>query len=378
MFKYVFDIDIIGVIVGEEMLNDYFYPVFDSDYYPKYATWEMTLKCNMNCLHCGSKAGQARENELSEAECIDIANQLIKMGNENTTLIGGEILLVPFWFKIAKTFADAGVNVNIITNGFDVGKKQIEEIKQSGVGEVYVSVDGLQKNHDIIRNRVGAFDRVINAVKLIQNAGFYVGATTTILDINFNDLEGMYQLFNELNICVWQLQIAAPMGRCANYRNALLNPQKMDAIVEFISRKRQLDRWPIVLASDNIGYYSKLDENLRSVDLKQPSCFTGCAAGLFNIGIDSVGNVRGCESLYSEEFIEGNLRQESLETIWNREGAFTYNRQFYFSMLHGKCKNCDKGYICAGGCRQLSYFSSKDGHFYDNIYCNYKSNTLRN
>ncbi len=100
--------------MGDElMFNDYFYPVFGSNYYPKYATWEMTLRCNMNCLHCGSKAGKPRENELTESECLNIADQLIRMGNEHITLIGGEIFLVPHWYKVAKRFADAKVNVNI-------------------------------------------------------------------------------------------------------------------------------------------------------------------------------------------------------------------------------------------------------------------------
>ena len=112
------------------MLNDYFYPVFDSNYYPKYATWEMTLRCNMNCLHCGSKAGKPRENELTEPECLNIADQLIRMGNEHITLIGGEIFLVPHWYKVAKRFADAKVDVNIITNGFNVRDQQILELKK--------------------------------------------------------------------------------------------------------------------------------------------------------------------------------------------------------------------------------------------------------
>lgn len=60
-------------------------------YYPRQAVWEMTLKCNMNCRHCGSRAGKQRENELTLDECLDIAQQLIDMGLEYITLIGGEI-----------------------------------------------------------------------------------------------------------------------------------------------------------------------------------------------------------------------------------------------------------------------------------------------
>lgn len=56
--------------------------------------------------------------------------------------------------------------------------------------------------------------------------------------------------------------------------------------------------------------------------LGKTGCFTGCNAGLNTIGIDSVGNVRGCESLYGEEFIEGNVRTRKLKEIWNDTEAF--------------------------------------------------------
>lgn len=355
------------------MIHNDFYPVFDVPYYPKYATWEMTLRCNMNCLHCGSRAGKSRLNELNESECLNIAQQLIDMGNEHITLIGGEIFLVPHWYKVAKKFVSSGVDTNIITNGYNVGDKQIFELKESGINDVGVSIDGMEKNHDIIRNRKGSFKSSIGTIKKLKTCGFCPGVATTILDLNFEDLEEMYQLFKDLKIGIWQLQIAAPMGRCSDNRKHLLNPNKVPLITRFIYDKRKLKDGPILLAGDNIGYYDCHDIDIRSPNLDEPSRFTGCGAGLFNIGIDSVGNVKGCESLYSEEFIEGNLREETLYEIWNKKGAFSYNRNFKFDMLHGRCKGCDKGYSCAGGCRQLSYFSSDDKCFYDNIYCSYKN-----
>lgn len=326
----------------------------------------------MNCLHCGSRAGRSRANELSESECMNIAEQLIKMGNEHITLIGGEIFLVPHWYKVAKKFADSGVDVNIITNGFSVGDRQIAELKQSGIKDVGVSIDGMKHNHDVIRNRDGSFDSAINTIKRLKCEKFNVGVATTILDLNFDDLEPMYQFFKNLGIIIWQLQIAAPMGRCADNKKFLLDPKKVPLITKFIYEKRRFSNGPILIAGDNVGYYDCHDVNIRSPRLDEPSHFPGCVAGLFNIGIDSVGNVKGCESLYDEKFIEGNLRSESLESIWNKKGAFSYNRDFKFDMLSGKCKGCDKGYICAGGCRQLSYFSSDDNHFYDNVYCSYE------
>ena len=77
-------------------------------------------------------------------------------------------------------------------------------------------------------------------------------------------------------------------------------------------------------AGDDIGYYDENEMYLRN----RPgtiSSWRGCQAGLRVVGIDSVGNVKGCESLYSDEFIEGNLREESLRDIWCKEGNFAYN-----------------------------------------------------
>ncbi len=85
---------------------------------------------------------------------------------------------------------------------------------------------------------------------------------------------------------------------------------------------------------------------------------------------DSIGNVKGCLSLYDNKFIEGNLQNESLKEIWMNPNTFSYNRKFKLSDLKGKCKDCDKGNLCRGGCKQLSYFAT--GNMCESIYCNYR------
>ncbi len=124
----------------------------------------------------------------------------------------------------------------------------------------------------------------------------------------------------------------------------------------------------LVYAGDDIGYFDEHEFCLRS-DPGALSAWQGCQAGLRAVGIDSVGNVKGCESLYDARFIEGNLRETPLKDIWFREGAFAYNRQFDPSMLQGACAGCDKGPICRGGCRGMCYFTT--GSLYHNTYCCY-------
>jgi len=41
-----------------------------------YAVWEITLKCNLACSHCGSRAGATRDNELTTSEALDLVHQI--------------------------------------------------------------------------------------------------------------------------------------------------------------------------------------------------------------------------------------------------------------------------------------------------------------
>jgi len=122
----------------------------------------------------------------------------------------------------------------------------------------------------------------------------------------------------------------------------------------------------IVIAAESIGY---LDENETYIRGRSSPicCWEGCSAGISNIFIDSVGNVKGCGALYSDVFIEGNVRNTSLAAIWNNKNAFAYNRNFSTDLLSGKCEGCDAGDVCKGGCRSSNYFSTKS--LYSSAFC---------
>jgi radical SAM protein with 4Fe4S-binding SPASM domain len=157
------------------------------------------------------------------------------------------------------------------------------------------------------------------------------------------------------------------MGNIAGKQEYLLDPAKVGDITGFIGEKRRRGELRIY-AGDDVGYFDENEIYIRSLP-GTISVWNGCKAGIKVVGIDSTGNVKGCESIYSDQFIEGNLRKEPLEAIWTKEGNFAYNRNFDPSMLRGECAQCDKGRICRGGCRGSNYFSS--GSLFESRYCSY-------
>lgn len=337
------------------------------EYRPEFCVWELTLKCNMRCSHCGSMAGKARENELTVDECLNVAEQLVKLGCKQVTFIGGEVFLYKGWEIIARKLTENGIYVNIITNGFLLGDEQIAQIKYARLVNIGISLDGMQDNHNNIRNVNTSFGKVIEAFDVLNRERIPVAVVTSLIDQNFEDLWPIYDLLVENDIQLWQIQIVNPMGNMVDKKSFLLDPSKVPLVTKFIREKRS-EQKVMIYAGDNIGYFDENELYLRS----QPGTvyeWFGCQAGLRVVGIDSIGNVKGCESLYSDEFIEGNLREESLSEIWNKEGNFAYNRAFDVSMLTGSCKGCDKGAICRGGCRGACYFTT-DSKF-ENPYCCY-------
>lgn len=110
--------------------------------------WEITLACCFSCNYCGSKAGHARDNELSTDECIDIARQLADIGCSRVSLIGGEVFMRSDWQKIVRALTARKVKVSIITNGFLFSEKLISDIKACNVESVAVSVDGPERSEE--------------------------------------------------------------------------------------------------------------------------------------------------------------------------------------------------------------------------------------
>jgi radical SAM protein with 4Fe4S-binding SPASM domain len=344
----------------------------DCEYVPEACVWELTLRCNMRCIHCGSTAGRSRKNELAIDECLKVADDLLDMGCQHVTFIGGEVFLYPGWEKIARRISDGGAGANIITNAFLLGSEQIDQIKYAHLTNVGISLDGMEENHNRIRNNPESFERVLRAFRMLRDENISIGVVTSLLNINYQDLDKMYALLVNNKIAVWQIQLATAMGNMEQQRELLLDPAKIPRITEFIRKKRGLQDMNLY-AGDDIGYFDENEMYLRGSP-GTISAWRGCQAGLKAIGIDSVGNVKGCESLYSDQFIEGNLREEGLKEIWCKEGNFAYNRQFNINQLAGRCTDCDKGQICRGGCRGSSYFTS--GSFFENPYCCYPGKTI--
>ena len=292
-----------------------------------------------------------RENELDTQESLAVADQLADIGCKRVSLIGGEVFMRSDWDSIVSHLTERNVRVSIITNGYLFDDALIERLKSTNIESVAISIDATESLHDKYRQS-GSYRRAINALDRLTQANILVSIITTLNSENVFDLENLYTQLCEYPVAAWQLQACSPMGNAAKFGvDYSFNPLE---VIQFVRNHRDQCPFPMGIA-DNIGYLTEDDNKLRG-NKYGGSAFSGCRAGLTSIGIDSVGNVRGCESMYDERFIEGNLREKTLKEIWENPNGFNYNRKFVKNWLTGQCEVCPQGPFCAGGCRSYNYF----------------------
>ena len=201
---------------------------------------------------------------------------------------------------------------------------------------------------------------------MLNQSGIPIGVVTSLIEMNYPELEAIYQFLIENRVNLWQIQLVNPMGNMADKRNLILSPDHLPDLIDFIRQKNK-DRYMLIVAADNVGYYYK-DSETYIRGTRSPVCYWGgCMAGLNTLFIDSVGNVKGCGALYDDKFIEGNLRENSLKELWTSKETFRYNRDFTTNLLAGNCKGCDMGSVCRGGCRASNYFMND--YLYENAFC---------
>ena len=321
--------------------------MFSKKYVPDHGLYELTLRCNMNCIHCGSSAGEKRTNELTTEEWNDVTRQLADMNCSQISLLGGEPFLRKDWYEISKEIKDNGIKATYMSNGFLINEKVIDKLRKIEPKVVSVSLDGARKEtHDKIRQIKGSFDRSMEVTSNLRKAGINTTVVTSINKLNFQELPKLRSMMLNKGV-VWQLQIAIPLGRFK--KDLLLSKEEYYAAAIFIASTRQnynQKELPII-GTHCFGYYSK--------KLRNPMVFpwNGCQAGISTIGVQSNGEVKGCLSLPSE-FIEGNIRESKLSDIWEKPGFCSYNRDFKESDLNNECKGCKYGKKCRGGCLGVS------------------------
>lgn len=310
---------------------------------PKFASWESTLGCNMQCAHCGLSASPlaigSRGKELSTGEAEKMFDDLLSLGVANLVLSGGEFTTRSDWKHLLALAIKKFSTVRQISNGW-LGSGLVDAVESIGSLERYVlslSLDGLGKTHDDNR-RNRSFERVADILK--ADSLIFKTVITTVTNRNFSELDDIFGFLAGLPVSAWMIQLGLPEGRMKmeNFIGKEMVRILSNKILDW--QKKSFGAMEVI-PDDCFGYAHPMRDIIP---------WKGCHAGKDLITILSNGDVTGCPTMFMN--VCGNIRENKLSDIWNGD------KMNDFRINLPKCDVCD-GKVCGGGCRAVDHVFGK-------------------
>jgi radical SAM protein with 4Fe4S-binding SPASM domain len=342
--------------------------------FPLYTVWEITMKCDQPCGHCGSRAGRARPDELTTEESFEVADALARLGTREVTLIGGEAYLREDCEAIIRRLAGHGMRVTMQTGGRAFTADRARRFREAGLSALGVSIDGLPGAHDKLRGNLGSHAAAMRALRNAREVGMGLAVSTQVNRLSMPDLEELGRRLRAEGVEVWQLQLTGPLGRAADRPEWLLQPWEIVPVIDTLA-KIQLEAAEEhraaggkgvafnVFANNNVGYFGPHEQVIRSRPGGREAHFSGCKAGIYVLGIESDGTVKACPTLPTEGYRAGNVREMSLADLWDRQGRMRFSRDRDTGELWGHCASCYYAETCKAGCSWTTHtFFGKRGN----------------
>jgi radical SAM protein with 4Fe4S-binding SPASM domain len=343
------------------------------DCVPVYVVWEITLACNLKCIHCGSRAGHRRAKELTTSEAIDVVRQLAELGTREISIIGGEAFVRKDWLTLVRAIHDHGIDCTMQTGGYKLSRDMIKSAADAGLLGLGVSIDGLQPLHDRLRGVAGSYREALRVLDDCRQVGLIASVNTQITSTVMPQLPQVMDVIIDAGAKYWQVQLTVAMGNAVDNDEILLQPFELATLMPLLAdlhvkgRERDL----LLLPGNNIGYFGPHEVLWRGPDR---GYYSGCPAGQNAIGLEADGTLKGCPSLATDRYGAGDVRDTPIAELWATHPALQFNRNRGTDDLWGFCKTCYYAEACRGGCTWTA--DSLLGRRGNNPYCHHRVLTL--
>jgi len=227
------------------------------NYRPLEVVWEITWKCNAKCIHCGSDCiSVEKPAELTLVECLDVVQQLHKLGTERIILSGGDPMVRKDFATIALAIRNLGMNVGFVSNGIAIDDEKIALLKIIQPNQIGLSLDSADEYiHDYIRGYKGCHKHVIETLKKFNENNIKCSVITTLHKLNFHQLLKLKELILKLNIKTWQIQYADLIGRTS--KDMMITEAQFYELGNFIfdMQREYGNRVVVTGADDNVVFH---------------------------------------------------------------------------------------------------------------------------
>lgn len=292
---------------------------------PYNAILAVTQRCNSRCIMCDVWKKKSEESEMTPEEYSGLPPSL-----KDINISGGEPFLrddLPEVIEVVKkTCPEARILVS--SNGLlteRIRKWAAELLKIDTEIGIRISIDGIGNTHDCIRGIPDCFDKGIEGIMILKEAGVKdLGISMTVLESNVNEIERVYNLAEDLGV-EFSITMAHDSSVLFGDRKSLLRPKEAPLLSNFMNlinreyRNINPKRW----------FRAWFEKALLRYTLSGERSLL-CDAGKGFFYMDPFGKVYCCPVL---PYDLGSLRMVSWNALWNSEEAHR---------IRGLLKGCNK------------------------------------
>lgn len=304
-----------------------------------YLFWETTLRCPLNCLHCGSDCrADSCVKDMPVEDFVNAVKQIVPIVDPHHTMIvftGGESLVRRDLEQAGLAMYNMGFPWGIVTNGFLLTPQRLESLLNAGMRSCTVSLDGLEESHNWLRGHPDSFRRAVAAIKLLPKTDLRYDVVTCVNNRNFDELPKIKELLLECGVKAWRIFTIFPVGRAADNPELQLPDDKFKAVFDFIQAERKKGEIDVSYGCEGF---------LGDYEIEVRNGFFFCRAGINIASVLVDGSISACPDLRGR-FIQGNIYKDNLADVWQNRYQIMRDRSWTKT---GICKDCEFFSHCEG------------------------------
>lgn len=303
-----------------EAYNEYLYRKADQKGIPLSGTFELTSRCNLDCkmcyIHARANDTKVIQKEWSKEQWIGLASQCRQMGMLHLLLTGGEPFIRKDFREIYTACREMGLLVSINSNATMIDDGTIEFLKENPPTRINITLYGTSADtYQKLCGNASAYDRVIETILKLKNAGIIVKLNFTATNYNKQDAEGVYAFAQKHSLAFQMTSYNYPPIRaCENgfVATERMSPEESARVQIAYDRFRFTpEQLHLRLKSMLVGKYMAEAEECIEVSEER----IRCRAGSSTFWVTWDGKMRPCGMM---TYPSVDITQESFETAWQQ------------------------------------------------------------
>lgn len=316
---------------------------------PLWLLAELTYRCPLQCPYCSNPVDIARyKEELSTEDWIRVFREARKMGATQLGFSGGEPLVRTDLEELIREARQLGYYTNLITSGVGMDEQRIKAFKEAGLDHIQVS---FQASNEELNNYLGGsktFQHKLDMARLVKEYEYPMVLNIVLHRKNVDQISDILDMTIDLKADYVELASTQYYGWSRINIDQLLPTREQLENAEKVAKQ----------------YQEKMKDKMKIIyvipdyfENRPKKCMNGWGNIFLTIAPD--GTALPCHAAAQLPGLNPpNVRQHSVETIWNDSKAF--NKFRGLEWMQEPCRSCPEKENDFGGCRCQAWMLTGD------------------